>query len=169
MTLTHTVSDPAPAISEGGALAEVREWLRSSAEPFPGARAAVDGADVTVVRTGRLGSPNSSFDVYSTVRHLTARNAVDGGERSLVAVLEGPLSASERALEDRLWHTLQHLNDFDDGPWDDSVVHALDLADHAFVVGGDAWSVELLHPQSPRPARRSPWPVLVVRPLPTSS
>ena len=96
MTLTHTVSDPAPAISEGGALAEVREWLRSSAEPVPGARAAVDGADVTVVRTGRLGSPNSSFDVYSTVRHLTARNAVDGGERSLVAVLEGPLSASER-------------------------------------------------------------------------
>jgi FPC/CPF motif-containing protein YcgG len=171
MTLTHTVSDPAsaPALAGRGPLAAVREWLHGSAEPFPGARAAVDGPDVAVVETGRLGSPNSSFDIYGTVRHLTARNAEDGGTRSLVAVLEGPLSASERALEDRLWHTLQHLNDFDDGPWDDVVVRSLELAEHAFAIGGATWSVELLHPQAPQAARRSPWPVLVVRPLPTRS
>lgn len=167
MTLTHSISDTAPASAELDRLTEVRAWVRGTAEPFTGARAALDGPEVTVVTTGRLGSPNTSFDVYSTVRLLSTRNGADGGGRSLVAVLEGPLVASERALEDRLWHTLQHLNDFDDGPWDDTVVRALDLADHAFVVGGDTWSVELLHPQSPRAARRSPWPVLVVRPLPT--
>lgn len=166
MTLSHTISHRSPATEEPGPLAEVRAWLRGTAEPFPGASEAVDGPAVTVVTTGRLGSPNSSFDVYSTVRQLGARNAADGGSRSLVAVLEGPLAASERALDERLWHTLQHLNDFDDGPWDDRVLRTLDLAEHVFVVGGGSWSVDLLHPQSPDVARRSPWPVLVVRPLP---
>ncbi|MFW5470430.1 YqcI/YcgG family protein [Knoellia sp. CPCC 206435] len=76
------------------------------------------------------------------------------------------MRVSEQALEDRLWHTLQHLSDFDDGLWDETVVRSLDRAPHTFVVDGTVWSVELLHPQSPERARRSPWPVLVVRPLP---
>jgi FPC/CPF motif-containing protein YcgG len=168
MTLTHPLSDPILTAGDRSPLAEVRTWLRTEPEPFPGARVAVDGPDVRVVTTGRLGSPNSSFDVYGAVRELTAQNAVDGGSRSLLAILEGPLSVTERSLEDRLWHTLQHLSDFDDGPWDDTVVSTLEAADHAFALAGDAWSVELLHPQSPEAARRAPWPVLVVRPLTTS-
>lgn len=167
--MSHTTFASPPMTVTAEPLAAVIEWLGWATEPFPGARRAIDGPDVHVVATGRLGSPNSSFDVYSTVRHLSARNAADDGTRSLVTVLEGPLSTSERALEDRLRHTLQHLDDFDDGPWDDAVVRSLDGAEHAFSVGGEAWSVELLHPQSPHVARRSPWPVLVVRPLPTRS
>ena len=168
--LAHDVplSSLAPALSlvPTEPLAEVIAWLDRVPEPFPGARAGIDGEDVEVVTTGRLGSPNSSFDVYGAVRELTSRNASDGGDRSLVAVLEGPVRVSEAALEDRLWHTLQHLSDFDDGPWDETVVRSLDGASHTFAVGGNVWSVELLHPQSPERARRSPRPVLVVRPLP---
>lgn len=174
--MSHTalapVTSPSPArtlsLVPSAPLADVSSWLRSVPEPFPGAVAVVDGPDVEVVSTGRLGSPNTSFDVYGAVRELHARNAADGGTRSLVAVLAGPLSVSEQALADRLWHTLQHLSDFDDGPWDDTVVQALDGAEHAFAINGDPWSVELLHPQSPEVGRRSPWPVLVVRPLATT-
>ena len=163
--MTHTATDPSLSILDRDPLTGVRDWLGSVDEPFPGARAAIDGHDVEVVTTGRLGSPNSSFAVYGAIRHLSACNVADGGTRSLVAVLEGPLAATERSLEDRLWHTVQHLSDFDDGPWDDTVVRALDGADHTFAVGGDVWSIELLHPQSPEAGRRAPWPVLVVRPL----
>ena len=150
-----------------GSLDALRSWLGRVEEPFPGARAVVSADDVEVVTTGRLGSPNSSFDVYAAVRQLAAEAPAPGTARPLVVLLEGPLTTTERALEDRLWHTLQHLSDFDDGPWDETVVRTLDGADHAFAVGGEPWSVELLHPQSPRPAHRSPWPVLVVRPLAT--
>lgn len=170
-TIVHAARTPlmTPALTlVADPLAEVSDWLRGVAEPFPGARAAIDGDDATVVATGRLGSPNTSFDVYGAVRALRSRNASDGGARSLVAVLEGPVTVSEQALEDRLWHTLQHLSDFDDGPWDETVVRRLDGAEHTFAMGGEVWSVELLHPQSPERGRRAPRPVLVVRPLPAT-
>lgn len=164
--MTHTLTEPAPTSLDHTALSEVRAWLRGVDEPFPGARAALEGQDAEVVSTGRLGSPNSSFDIYGAVRQLAASPAENDRPRSLVVLLEGPLTATARSLEDRLWHTLQHLSDFDDGPWDDTVVTSLDRAEHAFSVDGEPWSVELLHPQSPESARRAPWPVLVVRPLP---
>lgn len=164
--MTHTLTEPTLTSLDRTALSDVRAWLRGVEEPFPGAREALEDQDTEVVSTGRLGSPNSSFDIYGAVRQLAVSSAEGDGQRSLVVVLEGPLTATERSLEDRLWHTLQHLGDFDDGPWDDAVVTSLDLAEHAFAVGGETWSVELLHPQSPKAQRRAPWPVLVVRPLP---
>ncbi|XKF14171.1 YqcI/YcgG family protein [Knoellia locipacati] len=107
-----------------------------------------------------MGAPTSSFDVYAALR----RREADERSAPLVAVFAGPVPKSDDGLEDLLWETLQHLSDFDEVPWSDGVVAALDTGDHVVVVAGEAWTVDALHPHATESSRRAPWPALVIRP-----
>lgn len=137
------------------------EWVLDPEYPCLGARAVFNRDRATVVTTGRLGSASSSLDVYQALRDFGDDADPDAGFTSLVAAFGGQAPATERAFEDRLWTTLQHLHDFDDTPWNPEVSSDPADVDFSFSIGGVAYFVVGLHPHASRDARRTPWPVLV--------
>ena len=163
--MTHAVTEPALSTPTQDAVDDVRQWLQTVPEPFPGVRAVFDDEGSRFVTTGRLGSPTSSFEVYSALRELASGPVASGRDGTLVAVFAGPLPPTERSFEDRLWLTLQHLSDFDERAWTDSLVSALEETDYSFAVDGDVWFVEVMHPLASDASRCAPWPVLVIQPV----
>lgn len=140
---------------------QLEQWVLDPEYPCLGARAVFNRDRAHIVTTGRLGSASSSLDVYQALREFGAEADPDAGFTSLVAAFGGQAPGDERAFEDRLWTTLQHLHDFDDTPWDPEVSSDPADVDFSFSIGGIAFFVVGLHPQASRDARRTPWPVLV--------
>jgi len=141
-------------------LTQMKEWVLDPEYPCLGARAVFNRDRAHVVTTGRLGSAASSLDVHRALCEFGESADPDVGFTSLLAVFGGPPPVTERAFEDALWRTLQHLCDFDDTPWNPEVSSDPDDVDFSFSIGGTAFFVVGLHPHASRIARRAPWPVL---------
>lgn len=141
-------------------LGRMKEWVLEPDYPCLGARAVFNRDRAHVVTTGRLGSASSSYDVFRALREFAESADPGQGFTSLLAVFGGAPPASERAFEDGLWRTLQHVCDFDDTPWNPEVSSDPDDVNFSFSVAGTAFFVVGLHPNASRLARRAPWPVL---------
>jgi len=138
----------------------MRDWVLDPEYPCLGARAVFNRDRATVVTTGRLGSPASSLDVHRALRDFGDTADPDAGFTSLLVAFGGTAPATERAFEEALWRTLQHLCDFDDTPWNPEVSNDPDDVNFSFSIGGTAFFVVGLHPNASRMARRAPWPIL---------
>ncbi|CAN7270695.1 guanitoxin biosynthesis heme-dependent pre-guanitoxin N-hydroxylase GntA [Knoellia sp. LjRoot47] len=155
------VPTPAPEPTVDAVHDHLAQWVLDPEYPCLGARAVFNRDRARIVTTGRLGSASSSLDVYQALRDFGDDADPDEGFTSLVAAFGGQAPPSERAFEDRLWTTLQHLHDFDDTPWNAEVSSDPADVDFSFSIGGIAYFVVGLHPGASRDARRTPWPVLV--------
>ena len=138
----------------------MREWVLHPEYPCLGARAVFNRDRAHVATTGRLGTPASSLEVYRALREFGASADPDAGFTSLLVAFGGPPPTTERAFEEALWRTLQHLCDFDDTPWNPEVSSDPEDVDFSFSIGGTAFFVVGLHPNASRTARRAPWPIL---------
>lgn len=154
--LSHAMSSPTPDDVQS----QMKAWVLDADYPCLGARAVFNRDRAHVVTTGRLGQVRSSFDVYCALRDFGESADPDAGFTSLLAAFGGPPPPTERAFEDALWRTLQHLCDFDDTPWNPEVSSDPDDVNFSFSIGGTAFFVVGLHPHASRMARRAPWPIL---------
>ena len=82
--------------------------------------------------------------------------------RTFIACFPGDDFSSEKEFEENLWNHLKLMANQDEIPWDDSVSGKADDSKFSFSLGGRAFYIVGMHPNSSRKARRSPFPVLVM-------
>ena len=81
--------------------------------------------------------------------------------RTFLAAFEGKRDYTEEEFEKVLWEQLQHLHECDEASWDKEVSPDPQDPKFSFSLGGKAFFIVGLHPQSSRLARRAPYPTLV--------
>ncbi len=99
-----------------------------------------------------------SCEALTSFGQETDRSA---GFASLVAVFRATDVVDESEFETLLWRQLELLHEADGRPWDPRVSDDPANPHFAFSVGGTAFFVVGLHPESSRIARRTPLPTLV--------
>lgn len=80
---------------------------------------------------------------------------------SFIAVFPNNKFANESDFEDALWNTLQSLHEVDDRNWDSTVSDDGESPEFSFSLGGKAFYIIGLHPESSRMARQAPYTTLV--------
>lgn len=80
---------------------------------------------------------------------------------SFLAVFPNNHFADEVDFEDALWNTLQTLHELDDCKWDKAVSDDCESPEFSFSLGGKAFYIVGLHPESSRMARKAPYSTLV--------
>ena len=79
---------------------------------------------------------------------------------TFLAVFKGRKDYSEEEFEKLLWQQLQYLHEEDDSPWDEAVKSDPEDPDFSFSLGGRAFYMVGLHPNSSRKARQAPYPAI---------
>lgn len=79
---------------------------------------------------------------------------------TFLAVFKGKKEYSEEEFEKLLWQQLQYIHEEDDSPWDESVKPDPEDPDFSFSIGGKAFYIVGMHPNSSRKARQAPYPTL---------
>lgn len=80
---------------------------------------------------------------------------------SFIAVFPNNHFANEIDFENALWNTLQTLHELDDCEWDKTVSDDCESPEFSFSLGGRAFYIVGLHPESSRMARQAPYTTLV--------
>lgn len=134
-------------------------------EPFPclAAKTAVARGHVEFFHGSSIDCP---ADDKALLEALTRFGEPDDGQspfHSFAALFANSPLQSPRAFERSLWRRLQHLHDLDakQSCWDDEVDSDPHSPDFSMSLGGNAFYIVGLHPNSPRRARRFPLTALV--------
>ncbi|WP_324720859.1 guanitoxin biosynthesis heme-dependent pre-guanitoxin N-hydroxylase GntA [Salinimicrobium sp. HB62] len=73
---------------------------------------------------------------------------------------KGKQDYTEEEFEQTLWQQLQYLHEEDDQPWDEAVNPDPEHNNFSFSLGGKAFYIVGLHPNSSRKARQAPYPAI---------
>ncbi len=73
---------------------------------------------------------------------------------------KGKQDYTEEEFEKTLWEQLQHLHEVDDTEWDEAVSPDPENKNFSFSLGGKAFYIVGLHPNSSRKARQAPYPAI---------
>lgn len=79
---------------------------------------------------------------------------------TFLAAFKGKQDYSEEEFEKTLWDQLQHLHEIDNAPWDEAVSPDPENKNFSFSLGGKAFYIVGLHPNSSRKARQAPYPAI---------
>ena len=129
--------------------------------PCLGARSVFNRDRATVVVLEELATAASARTLVQALTSFAQQTDRAAGFASLVAVFRATDVDDEAAFERLLWRQLELLHEADQQPWDPRVSDDPGNPHFAFSVGGTAFFVVGLHPQSSRIARRTPLPTLV--------
>ena len=129
--------------------------------PCLGARSVFNRDRATLVVLERMATEEATQTLLQALTDFGAKTDRSAGFASLVAVFRAAEIADEAGFETLLWRQLELLHEADSQPWDPQVSDDPDNPHFAFSVGGTAFFVVGLHPQSSRIARRTPLPTLV--------
>jgi FPC/CPF motif-containing protein YcgG len=152
----HDATSPSDEITEG-----LEAMVLHPDYPCLGARSVFNRDRATVVVLEELGTSVSTRRLLSALTTFGRETDRAAGFASLVAVFRATEVAGEAEFEKLLWEQLELLHEADHQPWDPRVSDDPDNPHFAFSVGGTAFFVVGLHPQSSRIARRTPLPTLV--------
>ncbi len=145
---------------------EFREFVRDTAFPCVGAKAALGRDQMKIVLANSIASGWNDLMLYSQILQFVREYQSDPALfQTLIFLFEGPRTLSEQAFEDFLWQRLQSFADKDVWlayPHDNSV--SSDPASQHFSMsfGGQAFFVVGLHPHASRTARRFRVPAMVL-------
>ena len=153
---THDASSQSEEIAEG-----LDAMVLHPDYPCLGARSVFNRDRATVVVLEELGTAASARALVEALTTFGRETDQEAGFASLVAVFRRTEVPDENVFEKLLWQQLELLHEADHQPWDPRVSDDPANPHFAFSVGGTAFFVVGLHPQSSRIARRTPLPTLV--------
>jgi len=108
-----------------------------------------------------FGSKNTAVKILKDLKNYIADYDFESKEfRTFMAVFNGRKSFSEKQFEDLLWKQLDFLNEVDTHDWDPAVSSDPSNKDFSFSLGGRAFYMVGLHPNSSRTARQTPYPAI---------
>ena len=108
-----------------------------------------------------FGSPEAAAEILQDLKKYLANYDFDSNEfLTFLAVFRKEKRFSEEKFEQLLWQQLQYLHEADDQPWDHRVSRNPESDNFSFSLGGRAFYMVGMHPDSSRMARRSPYPAI---------
>jgi len=108
-----------------------------------------------------FGSKNTANKILQDLKRYIANYDFESKEFfTFLAVFKGRKEYSEKQFEELLWSQLNLLHEVDTAPWDKAVSKDPEHKDFSFSLGGKAFYMVGLHPNSSRMARQSPYPAI---------
>lgn len=108
-----------------------------------------------------FGSKNAARKILKDVKKYISNYDFESNEfLTFLAVFKGRKSFSEKQFEDLLWKQLDFLHELDTEEWDPTVSKDPANKNFSFSLGGRAFYIVGLHPNSSRMARQSPYPAI---------
>jgi FPC/CPF motif-containing protein YcgG len=156
LAATHDAASPPHEIGDG-----LEAMVLHPDYPCLGARSVFNRDRATVVVLEELATDASTQTLVNALTSFGQETDRAAGFASLVAVFRATSIADETEFETLLWRQLELLHEADHQPWDPAVSDDPGNPHFAFSLGGTAFFVVGLHPQSSRIARRTPLPTLV--------
>lgn len=93
-------------------------------------------------------------------KYIAAYNFETNDFLTFIAAFKGEQNYTEEEFEKTLWEQLQHLHEIDDTSWDEAVSSDPEDKNFSFSLGGKAFYMVGLHPNSSRKARQAPYPAI---------
>ena len=108
-----------------------------------------------------FGSPEAAERILDDLKKYLAGYDFESNEfLTFLAVFRNEENFLEKEFEQLLWRQLEFLHEADDQPWDHRVSLDPENSNFSFSLGGRAFYIVGMHPNSSRLARRSPYPAL---------
>lgn len=108
-----------------------------------------------------MGSPETTKELLKDIEEYIENYDFDSNNfKTFMAVFPESPEYSEISFEKQLWKQLQYLHKLDKTDWDPEVNEDPKDENFSFSIGGKAFYVVGLHPNSSRMARQSPYPTL---------
>ena len=143
---------------------EITSFISDTAFPCVGAKSALNKDRMRFGQFGALGDPAGAAGLCDALLLYSAEFETPGSSPVSFIALFAAAGDNEAEFERQLWSTLQAMHDVDKArgfAWDPEVSQDPSRGDFSFSIGGRAFFVVGLHPQSSRLARRAPVPCLV--------
>jgi FPC/CPF motif-containing protein YcgG len=131
--------------------------------PCVGAKSALEKGQITFVLADDIRTSSSDKEIVTKLQDFAHKCTTDSLFVSFIVIFQNSPSLSETEFERYLWERLQAMHDEDitKYSWDKKVSSDPDSPDFAMSIGGKAFYVVGLHPNSNRPARCFPKNALV--------
>lgn len=108
-----------------------------------------------------LGSKNTASKILKDLKKYIANYDFESNDfLTFMAVFKGRSAFTEKQFEEVLWKQLDFLHEIDTEAWDPAVSSDPNHKDFSFSLGGKAFYIVGLHPNSSRIARQSPYPAI---------
>jgi len=108
-----------------------------------------------------LGSKNTATKILKDLKQYISEYDFESKEFfTFLAVFKGRKEFTEKQFEDLLWSQLSLLHEVDTDEWDHAVSSDPENKDFSFSLGGKAFYMVGLHPNSSRMARQAPYPAI---------
>ncbi|WP_037373518.1 guanitoxin biosynthesis heme-dependent pre-guanitoxin N-hydroxylase GntA [Salinimicrobium xinjiangense] len=108
-----------------------------------------------------FGSRETAKAILADLKQYIAAFDFESNEfLTFLAAFKGKQDNSEEEFEKTLWEQLQHLHEVDDADWDEAVSPDPEDKNFSFSLGGKAFYIVGLHPNSSRKARQAPYPAI---------
>ncbi len=108
-----------------------------------------------------FGSKHTARNILKDLKKYIANYDFESNDFfTFIAAFKGRKDFSEEQFEQILWKQLQFLHEVDDANWDPVVNSNPDHKDFSFSLGGKAFYMVGLHPNSSRKARQTPYPAI---------
>jgi len=140
----------------------MQSFIADQGFPCVGAKTALAKNQLDHCTAGDIFSDEHDTEILHGLYDFIKKYQQDGAIfRSFIALFPDSDLLTEEAFEDGLWQRLQSLHDLDDQPWDCSVSSDSEDQNFSLSLGGKAFYVIGMHPNSSRKARRFHVPALV--------
>ena len=108
-----------------------------------------------------FGSKNTALNILKDLKKYIAEYDFDSNDFfTFLAVFNGRTSFTEAQFEELLWKQLNFLHEADTAAWDPAVSSDPEDENFSFSLGGKAFYMVGLHPNSSRLARQTPYPAM---------
>ncbi|WP_029034158.1 guanitoxin biosynthesis heme-dependent pre-guanitoxin N-hydroxylase GntA [Salinimicrobium terrae] len=108
-----------------------------------------------------FGSRETAKAIMTDLKKYIAAYDFESNEfLTFLAGFKGKQNYTEKEFEKTLWEQLQHLHEIDDVKWDEAVSPDPESKNFSFSLGGKAFYIVGLHPNSSRKARQAPYPAI---------
>ncbi len=138
-------------------------FIDDRAFPCVGAKSALEKDQITYLLADDIRKSSSDREITEKLQAFAHKCTPDSLFVSFIVIFENSPSLSEIEFERCLWERLQAIHEKDSikYDWDKKVSSDPDSPDFAMSIGGKAFYVVGLHPNSSRPARSFPKNALV--------
>lgn len=138
---------------------EYREWIIDENHPCIMAQTIFSQDTFTIKKYGALGKPDFDVKLLQDLNSYIEDYDFDSNDfQTFIAVFPEDAASSEIDFEQELWRRLIELSKLDNSKWDSAVSRNPEDNHFSFSLGGKAFYIVGMHPNSSRIARKSPYP-----------
>lgn len=140
---------------------DFEEFIIQKEHPCIMAQAVFLGKHLDFHVYSQFGSRETAVQILQDIRkYLQSYDEESDMVYSFIAAFKDRKTYTEEEFEQLLWQQLQLIHEEDNSPWDRDVSEDPEAPNFSFSIGGKAFYMVGLHPNSSRKSRQAPYPAI---------